>query len=138
MKSVDSSLFIILYFTAGLVGSLLNDFQKLSFKVNNVLISIFMLLAIYLFDYATEYCDEGAVKLPYDYHEYFIMGTKRWNIVCISLVLIGFFSVRRFTLTYKHVIKLTPHFGEGISMGLVNMLANFLGAVQVIVFTLCK
>ena len=91
-----------------------------------------IMLAISLFSYALNYLDEDQELDDKNFR--YDSSYPRWWIVLISLVLIGFFSLRRFTLTSRHAIKLTPHFGEGISMGLINMLANFLGAAQVIIF----
>ena len=94
-----------------------------------------IMLAISLFYYALKLVEDQELE---DDDFRYNSSHPRWWLVLASLILVGFFSLRRFTLTYRHAIKLTPHFGEGISMGLINMLANFLGAAQVIIFAKLK
>lgn len=91
--------------------------------------SIMLMIGSILFSYSLYYVNDPEIEDENHGPKHYQLYCKKLNFIMASLIIYGFFSIRRFTLSYKHAIKLTPHFGEAISIGLINMLANFLGAI---------
>ena len=69
-----------------------------------------------------------AIYLSVTKVEYF--GKGYFLTLCL-VSLNGFFSISVYSTCYEYVVELSPGIGESISGGLINMIGNILGFVEI-------
>ena len=65
---------------------------------------------------------------------YTIINRAGDGLTLSSIFLFGFFNISYFSICYQHGVSLTPRFGEAISTGLINVMANLCGFIQTFVW----
>ena len=110
------------YFFSGILGSVSMSYvvhkSQISVKFLNTFTCVMNMFSIIFVGYAIIYT-------PKDGSDVFAMS---------SIFLFGFFNISYFTICYRHAASLTPRFGEAISSGLLNMMANLIGFIQTFVW----
>jgi cyanate permease len=116
--SKEASVYGVMYNLTGIIGSILITFILIKFRIFRVMTMFLICTIAALF-----------LGLKFSLQEH---DSHKWTYALVSLN--GFFSVAAFSVIYEQAMCLTPGFSEAMSGGLINMLFNLFGFLQILVY----